>query len=139
MNIGYYDSYMGVAEISYGGLNSLNRARLIADAIQKRWEIIGVTPLERHISYIGYNSLYGDKIAEQMSDGICPEVRLRVAVRTDNREDAVLLNHETQCLYINGAAGSSGISARVSRVLAVNNIIIPRNDIDVHVEMEEIN
>ena len=138
VNIGYYDSYMGIAEISFGGLNSLKRARLVADAVQKRWETIGVKPLERHISYIGYNSLYGDKIAELMSDGVCPEVRLRIAVRTDNRNDAVLLNHEVQCLYINGAAGNAGIEARVSRVLAVNNILIPKNDVEACVRMEEV-
>ena len=73
-----------------------------------------------------------------MSDGVCPEVRLRIAVRTDNRNDAVLLNHEVQCLYINGAAGNAGIEARVSRVLAVNNILIPRNDVEACVRMEEV-
>lgn len=138
VNIGYTDCYQGVAEISYGGLNSLNRARLVADVIQKRWDIIGVTPLESRIEYIGYNSLYGDKIAAEMSDGKCPEVRLRVSVRTKTEEEAIALNHETQCLYINGAAGGAGISATVRRVISVESVIIPRDGNEYHVGMEEV-
>lgn len=138
VNIGYSDCYVGVAEISYGGLNSLNRARTVADAIQKRWKIIGVEPMESRIDFIGYNSLFGDKIASMISDGICPEVRLRTAVRTKTKEEAVLLNHETQCLYINGAAGSAGITSSVKRQVSVNNILIPRKDVEYYVSYEEV-
>lgn len=138
VNIGYSDCYQGVAEISYGGLNSLNRARFVADMVKKRWEIIGVIPLEYRIDYIGYNSLYGEKIAGLLSDGICPEVRLRIAVRTKTEEEAIELNHEIQCLYINGAAGSAGISANVQKVISVANIIIPREDIPYYVTLEEV-
>ena len=139
VNIGYSDCYAGTAEISYGGLNSLNRARVVADAIRKRWKLIGVEPLESRIDFIGYNSLYGEKIASLMSDGRCPEVRLRAAVRTATRDEALLLNHETQCLYINGAAGGAGITASVSRVISVNNIMIPRDSVDCRVRFEEVN
>ena len=138
VNIGYSDCYTGVAEVSYGGLNSLNRARVVADAVRKRWKVIGIEPLESRIDFIGYNSLYGDKIAALLSDGNCPEVRLRAAVRTKTREEAVMLNHEVQCLYINGAAGSAGITASVSRMISVNSIIIPRRDVDYKVICREV-
>lgn len=138
VNVGYLGGYIGVGENSYGGLNSLNRARAVAEAIVKRWDIIGIKPQEYRVDYIGYNSLYGDKIAQVMSDGNCPEVRLRIAVRTDNEEDAILLIREVQCLYINGAAGSAGITSNVQRVVGVENIIIPRADVEYGVKMEVI-
>lgn len=138
VNIAYSDSYIGTAEISYGGPNCLERARIIADAVQKRWNIIGVEPVERRVDFIGYNSLYGNKIAQIMSDGICPEVRLRIAVRTKTREEAVLLNRETQCLYINGAAGGAGITSSIQQVVSVDNILVPRSDVPYYVKMEEV-
>lgn len=129
VNIGYSDCYQGIAEISYGGTNCLRRARLAADIVRKRWDIIGIQPMEYRIDYIGYNSLYGNNISEKICDGNFPEVRLRVAVRTKSKEEAVALNQEVQCLYINGPAGGAGITAQVQKVLSVENILIPRENV----------
>ena len=39
------------------------------------------------------------------------------------------LNQEVQCLYINGPAGGAGITAQVQKVLSVENILIPRENV----------
>lgn len=138
VNIGYLDGYMGVGEVSYGGTNALARAKLAAEVIQKRWEIIGVSPEERRIDFIGYNSLYGDAISSKIKTGDFSEIRLRIAVRTKTEREAVLLIRELQCMYINGPAGSAGIESFVEPVLAVENILIPKTDAPYTISWEEI-
>lgn len=128
-NIGYMDGFMGVGEVSFGGRNALKRAKLIADVIQKRWDIIQIHPLEVQFDYIGFNSLYKTDISEALVSGDVSEVRLRVAVRTKTEEEATRLIREVQCLYINGAAGSSGITTNVSSILSIENFLIPRTQV----------
>lgn len=132
VNIGYQDCYSGVAEISYGGSNALDRARLAAEIVEKRLRIVGVVPDEYRADFIGYNSLYGEAVSCSVIPGHAwsgAEVRLRVAARTRSREDAVKVVREVECLYINGPAGGAGISSRVDAVLSVDNILIPAADL----------
>ena len=138
VNIGYRDGYMGVAEISYGGSNALARAQLAADIVEKRLQIIGITPQEFRADYIGFNSLYKDIIAQGITSALPCDVRLRIAARTHTREEATKIVREVQCLYINGPAGGGGITARVEPVLAVQNIIIPAADIEPRVTFYEV-
>lgn len=138
VNIGYMEGYIGVGEVSYGGANSLKRAELAADIIQKRWKIIGITPLESRIDYIGYNSLYRDIISKNIHTGDFSEIRLRIAVRTNTQKEAEKLIRELQCMYINGPAGSSGIESYVEPVLSIDNILIPKQDITATITLEEI-
>lgn len=138
VNIGYMDGFIGLGEISYGGTNCLNRAKLAADIIQKRWELIGITPEERRIDYIGYNSLYKDSISSSIHDGLFSEIRLRIAVRTKERLDAVRLIRELQCMYINGPAGGAGIASDIQSVLSVENILIPKSEIPYQIHIKEI-
>lgn len=129
VNVGYLGGCIGIGEVSFGGSSALKRAELAAKAVQGRWEIIGIEPLERHVSYIGYDSLYGDSISSRMRAGAYPEVRLRIAVRTATESDARRLIREVQCLYINGPAGSAGISASFAPCIALAPILVPRKDI----------
>lgn len=128
VNIGYMAGYMGIGEISYGGTNALRRAELAADTILKRWDIIGIHPLEYRVDYIGHNSLYKSAISEMMNAGTPSEIRLRIAVRTHEKTDAEKLIREVQCMYINGPAGGGGISAHIESILAIENFLIPRQD-----------
>lgn len=138
VNIGYSDCWVGVAEISYGGPTSLARAKKVAEAVTKRWKVIGISPVESNISYIGYDSLFGSKIASKLANQQTSEVRLRIAVRTRTQEEAVLLNNEVKCLYINGAAGSAGIEAKTYRQLSLENILVPRSEVPYSVEIIEV-
>lgn len=138
VNIGYMDGYLGIGEISFGGTNALDRAKLATDIILKRWHIINIQPQEYRIDYIGYNSLYKDAISSTIYSGTCSEIRLRIAVRTTTEIEAVRLIRELQCMYINGPAGSSGIASFVEPMLSVENILVPRVHIHSVVTMQEV-
>lgn len=138
VNVGYMDSYMGEAGISYGGSNALARARLAADIVEKRLKIIGLEPEEYRVDYIGYNSLYKEEITRRTNPTPPSEVRLRIAARTRTEEEAIKVVREVECLYINGPAGGGGIRSKVSPVLSVDNILIPREAISPVVTCREV-
>ena len=129
VNIGYQNCYIGEAEISYGGSNCLNRARLAAEIVKGRIDYIGITPDEYRVDFIGYNSLYRDSISAPMFTGDASEVRLRISARAADMDTVSKVVREVDCLYTNGPAGSAGIASHVSRVLSVENILIPKADV----------
>ena len=138
VNVGYLDGFKGIGEVSYAGPGCLERAQAIAQAVQKRWDIAGLTLDRTKVSIIGYNSVFGDKIAEQFAPKDLLEVRVRFAVHAYNRLQVELANRETMCLSINGAAGSAGTETRVEEVLAIDNIIIPRNCVEYSIGIWEV-
>lgn len=138
VNIGYCDCYIGEGEVSFGGLNSLPRAKLCADIIEKRLELVGAKIDEYRTDYIGYNSLYKTKISDSFSPEEHTEIRLRVSGRTKSFKDAELISQELDYLYTNGPAGSSGIESRVREVLSIGAIIIPKGDIITKITYREV-
>lgn len=138
VSIGYKDCFIGEGEISYGGTNAINRAKLAADIVEKRLKLIGANIEEYRVDFIGYNSLYKDKISSQMKPNQFSEIRLRISGRTKERKDAVLIGNEVETLYTNGPAGGGGASKKVSEIISICSIFIPRDDIEVRVIYEEV-
>ncbi len=138
VSIGYKDCFIGEGEISYGGTNAINRAKLAADIVEKRLKLIGANIEEYRVDFIGYNSLYKDKISSQMKPNQFSEIRLRISGRTKERKDAVLIGNEVEALYTNGPAGGGGASKKVSEIISICSIFIPRDDIEVRVIYEEV-
>lgn len=138
VSVGYKDCFIGTGEISYGGTNSMARAKLAADIIKERLQIIGCEYDELRMDYIGYNSLYGNTISDQFAPEVYPEVRLRVAARTKDRANAVLIGNEVEALYTNGPAGGGGAVKNVSEVVSICSIYVPRDVPQVKVDYIEI-
>ncbi|MCR4671868.1 MAG: DUF1446 domain-containing protein [Lachnospiraceae bacterium] len=138
VNVCYRDSFITDCEISYGGCNALERAKLAGDMFIKRLDRIGIEYTETRVDYIGYNSLYKDKLAEYMSDGRWGEIRLHVAVRTKDRANAVKVSNEGDSIYTNGPAGGGGATMRISEIINVFSFFIPRELLAARVEYEVI-
>ena len=138
VTVGYQDCYIGEGEISYGGSNCLARARLAAQIVRDRIDLTGLELEELRTDLIGYNALYGDAFAQRMEAPPPMEVRLRVSGRSACQEDAQLLANEVEALYTNGPAGGGGAVTRVTPVLSVCSIFIPREDVSFRVHMLEV-
>ncbi|MBU5425459.1 DUF1446 domain-containing protein [Tissierella pigra] len=138
VNVGYCDCYIGEGEVSFGGLNSLPRAKMCADIIEKRLKIVGANIDEYRVDYVGYNSLYKTNISDSFAPKEHSEIRLRISGRTKNYDDAMLIAQELDYLYTNGPAGSSGIESGVKQVLSVGAIIIPKENINVQITYWEV-
>lgn len=138
VSIGYKDCYIGEGEISYGGSNAIERAKLAAEIIEKRLKIIGCEFNELKIEYIGFNSLYGDKISSGFASSCFPEIRLRVAARTRDQRNANQIGNEVEALYTNGPAGGGGATKKTSNIVSICSIFVPRSAVNVKVNYLEV-
>ena len=138
VNVCYKDSFITDVAISYGGRNSLERAELAAEIFLKRLDRLGVVSTERRVDYVGYNSLYGNRIAAQLGGDHCGEVRLHIAVRTDDRENALMVSNEGDSIYTNGPTGGGGATMKISEIISVFSYFIAPEDVDIQVNYEVI-
>ncbi|WP_053955925.1 acyclic terpene utilization AtuA family protein [Inediibacterium massiliense] len=138
VSMGYKDCFIGEGEISYGGANALAKAQLAADIVEKRLKIIGAEIEELRMDYIGFNSLYKDKISKQYTKDIFPEIRLRVSGRTKDKQNAAFIGNEVEALYTNGPAGGAGATKKVAEIVSVCSIFVPRDAVNIKVSYKEV-
>ncbi|SMC44015.1 acyclic terpene utilization AtuA family protein [Polynucleobacter kasalickyi] len=135
VTVGYDDGYIGEGQISYAGPNALERAKWGAEIVQDRLKQRGFSYSEFRIDYIGMSSLHG--LPEHRA--LPYEVRLRLAVRTDNKSAATAVGFECRALHINGPTGAGGgIDPVVKSVLAVQSVLIPRHWVDPNLQIRKI-
>lgn len=137
-SVGYQDCYIGEGQISYGGDAALERAKLAGEIVRKRLAICGCDYEELRIDYMGVNSLYRDQISTSCSDASPVEVRLRVAARTKDRQNAELVGNEVEALYTNGPAGGGGAVKSVREIVSVASVLIPKEVIVPTCTIEEV-
>lgn len=134
VSVGYKDCFIGEGEISYGGSNCMKRAELAADIVKKRAALTGLDLSEYREDYIGCNSLFRDRISREiLPDCRLAEVRLRISGRTADYKTAELLADEVEALYTNGPAGGGGVVKRVSEIVSVCSIFVPRESVQYQV------
>lgn len=130
-SIGYKDSFIIEGEMSYGGLGSYKRAKLAGEIVNKRITLLGMPHLEIRTDYIGVESLYKDVTGDTP---IVNEVRLRIAARTEEYEDALRIGKEIESLYTNGPAGGGGYRMNIKDVIGINSIFVPSKDITIQIK-----
>lgn len=136
-SVGYHDCFIGEGQISYGGSNALNRAKLAREILEKRFEMIGLAFEEIRFDYIGFNSLYKDSISETWGN-VPNEVRLRVACRVKTLEEAKLVGNEVEALYTNGPYGGGGASKDIKDIISIASIFIPSDHFKITVGYLEV-
>ena len=123
VTIGYHDGFIGEGQISYAGPGALARGRLALEVVQARLEAQGLTGSEIRYDLIGHNAIHG----ETLSMGHEPyEVRVRVAVRAEQRHIAEAVANEVEALYLNGPSGGGGATKSIREVVAAASTLLPR-------------
>lgn len=135
VSLGYKDCFIGEGQISYGGPNCYERAKLAAEIVEKRLALTNVKYDELKIDFIGINSIYKNSDREYH---IPEEIRVRIAARTKEKHDAVQIGNEVETLYTNGPAGGGGATKSVSEIVSVASILIPRSDVEAKVIYREV-
>jgi hypothetical protein len=128
VSVAYADGYIGEGQISYGGPGAVARARLALDIVRERLALTGVAASELRFDLIGVDSLYGETAADERGEPY--EVRVRVAGRTATAEEALRIGNEVETLYTNGPAGGGGVTKSTREVLAVQSVLLPRDDVN---------
>lgn len=124
VSVGYRNGFLGEGQISYGGSGCVARARLAGEIVRRRLEALGIPAEDLRLDLIGLNALsplptegYGEPA----------EVRLRVAGRTETREQAGALAGEVETLYTNGPAGGGGAAKKVEELVSVASVLLPKS------------
>jgi hypothetical protein len=128
VSVAYVDGYIGEGQISYGGPGAVARARLALEIVRERLAITGADTTELRFDLIGMNALYGDALAAHHDEPY--EVRIRVAGRTANAKEAARIGNEVETLYTNGPAGGGGVTKTTREVLAVQSVLLPREQVN---------
>jgi hypothetical protein len=131
VSVGYFDGFMGEAQISYGGPNAVARARLAGDIVEERLKMRGFIYQEYRAELIGMDSLHGPAPGRPEPY----EVRLRIAGRCETHAAADAIGWEVETLLTNGPQGGAGDSRQVKEILAVQSVLLPRDLVTPRVEM----
>jgi len=134
VSIGYFDSYVGEGQFSYGGPGALARARLALQIVEERLKQTAVATTELRLEIIGVNSVHRGPLAGSGAEP--PEARIRVVGRTDTLKDAVRIGNEVETLWLNGPAGGGGAWKSARRVIAVVSTLFPRSEVSTSVTYE---
>lgn len=135
VSVGQHDGWIGEGQISYGGPGAVARARLAADIVAGRLDLVGPVTTEIRYDLIGVDALHGDAGRPR---GEPYEVRLRVAARVPSETAAWRVAREVEALYTNGPAGGGGATTMVRPVLAMRATLVPRSAVPWRVDHEEV-
>ncbi len=128
VSIGYRNGFYGEGQISYGGFDCLNRAKLASEIVKKRLERFNYMDLR--FDLIGLNSITPNAMREELVN----EVRLRVAGRANSMEEARQIGREVETLYTNGPAAGGGATQRVDELISIVSTLLPKSEVTTDIE-----
>ncbi|WP_318308051.1 acyclic terpene utilization AtuA family protein [Flagellimonas crocea] len=125
VSVGYHDGYLADAQISYGGSYALERGSMAIEIIKDRLKAAQIQTEDICFDLIGINSLFKGNDSETIPS----EVRFRVAAKTKNKKEAIRLVNEVETLYTNGPAAGGGISKSVTEIIAIQSILMKKDQV----------
>ena len=140
LTIGYRDGWIGQSEISACWPDAYEKAQFCERFLRGRFEELGMSIREIRFDYIGLNSIHGSlaTMPDELED--VNEVRIRVAVRTETREDANQVRREVTHLWTHGPLGMTAVIMPPAprEVVTLWPTLIPRDLVTQRVEMMEV-
>jgi hypothetical protein len=131
VTISYAGGWLGEGEISYAGPGAATRARLAAEIARKRIER-QFPGIDIRADVIGLVSVFdGDsgELAKSMRDVEWQDVRVRIAVNTDDEAVAATAAREVETLYCAGPAGGAGVRRHVTPRIRTASCLVPRESV----------
>ncbi|MBV9488262.1 MAG: DUF1446 domain-containing protein [Verrucomicrobia bacterium] len=136
VSVGLDGGFVGTAAISYAGPGCLERARLAAEIVTERWaRLYGREPAGLQVDLVGLTSCTPWRGLEAPAGEEPPEIRVRMAVQSFDRQTAMDLGHEVEALYTNGPAGGGGVEITVRDTVALVSTLVPRSLVEPKVEI----
>lgn len=142
LSIGYLAGYKVAAMLSFAWPDAYEKAQYTADIIMKKMKRKNLQAEDIRIDYIGLNALHlgvadaSPEVAKNLN-----EVVLRIAIRTNTKEEAAKLIPEIAPLQLNGPPGASffGGRAHVQEVIGLWPTLIPRDCVDFRSHILKVN
>ncbi len=136
--IGYRDGFIGEGLAFFPWPDALEKAQWTEKWVRERFKRLGVRFKELRIDYVGVNMLHGE--AAPVEDKDYNEVGLRIAAKTETREEAEVVRREATHLWTMGPIGVSfGVPLNVRPVIALWPSLVPREAVKVNSRIMEVN
>lgn len=134
VTVGFNAGVLAEAGVSYAGPSAGARGRLAAEIIESRLRNTHGLKSDIRIDLIGASSLFATagKVNAESED-----VRLHVAMRSSNREEAELLLWEVEALLCCGPAGGGGFRGVITPAIMTKSVLIDRAIVRTTFEMFE--
>ncbi|WP_265519712.1 acyclic terpene utilization AtuA family protein [Nitratireductor luteus] len=131
VSVGYRDGWRGEGQISYAGVNCVERGRLGLALLRERLADCAAVISEDRADLIGLDSILPQRRAGTWEP---PEVRLRYAARCADEATAQRVGEEVESLYLCGPAGGGGVTRSVREILAIASTLMPAAEVAVRAE-----
>lgn len=126
VTVGFDAGFQGEAGVSYAGPGARERGRVAADIVRERLAKVHGIAHDLRVDLIGVNSLFataGIRATE------AHDVRLHVALRSKNREDAETMLWEVESLLCCGPAGGGGFRGAITPCVMTKSLLIDRGKV----------
>ncbi|MEE3286806.1 MAG: acyclic terpene utilization AtuA family protein [Pseudomonadota bacterium] len=132
VTVAFDGGYLAEAEVSYAGSGAMKRARVAGQIVEERLATVHGIDAPCRTDLIGINALHGIQ-PEQSSD--IRDVRLRIALRSPDQQDADAVLWEVEALLCCGPAGGGGYRGRVDHSVLTYSTFLARNKVTPSVEV----
>ena len=133
VTVGFDGGFLAEAGVSYAGPNAAARARLAREILGDLLDRIPGAAGTYRIDLIGINALHAT--ARDSDDVTSDDVRVRVAMRTLDREVAAMMLWEVEALLCCGPAGGGGYRGQITPSVVTHSTMIDRDAIRPKVEI----
>jgi len=123
VTVGFDGGFQGEAGVSYAGPAAQQRGQLAAEIMAERMARVHGIKSDLRIDLIGVSSLFataGLRATEAQ------DVRLHVALRSRQKEDAETMLWEVESLLCCGPAGGGGYRGAITPCVMTKSVLIPR-------------
>ena len=133
VTVAFDGGYLAEGEISYAGAGAVARGQLAGEIVHERMRNVHQSSSELRVDLIGVNSLHGT--AREGATHESADVRLRVALRSNERREAELLLWEVESLLCCGPAGGGGFRGHITPSVVTHSAYLPRALVETDVEV----
>lgn len=138
VTVGFDGGFLGEAGVSYAGPDAAKRAALARDILGDLLGRIPGAAGQFRIDLIGLNSLHQTaRAATDEQVALSEDVRVRVAMRTMDREVAEMMLWEVEALLCCGPAGGGGYRGQITPGVVTHSAMIDREAVSPRVTVYE--
>jgi hypothetical protein len=137
-SITYSAGWKAIGTLVYSWPEALEKARTADGIVRRRLTDLGLEFDEIHTEFLGVNACHGPVAAPNPDP---PEVQIRIGVRGQDQAAVDRFTREVIPLVLNGPPTATGFGEGrppVREVVAYWSSLIPREEIQTHVEVYEI-
>jgi hypothetical protein len=138
VSISYSAGYKAVGTLVYSWPDAYAKAQAADKILRARLERLGLKFEQILTEFVGANATHGRLAGEPSPD--LPEVQLRVGVRGTDRAAVERFTKEIAPLILTGPPGVTGFAGgrpKVEEIVAYWPALIPKTEIETHVEVTE--